>query len=268
MMRLDTKLQNRYEKLFKKNHYPRWAYRQPPSIPFIGNNYSEQAMKCLVYASAENLTYLNQEHVYDINKLKRKQKFNRHRELSRKPDHFTKIHLEPINNGSLLIVARYVLARLGYDKNYSASPISFLEQISTGNFGKFSIKADSNQDYASSFSHLRESLDYVLSDIEILQPDILIIPSSIWRFAGIHRKLQPQLRSGVKIIKIYQTNRQVIGGHIGQALKLMPNFKPASFPFCESWLNKITDTGINRTEMEKYIKWLNYYFSDLVEVNQ
>jgi len=74
-------LQNNYKDIFKKVSYPEWAYQILPSIPLIGEKYHESTTKCLVYASAENLRYIDVEHekgkVCDIERLGDRQ-LNRH----------------------------------------------------------------------------------------------------------------------------------------------------------------------------------------------
>jgi hypothetical protein len=267
-MRLDEVLQSKYDRIVRNYQIPGWAYPILPSIPFIGEKYNENTTKCLVYASAENLTYLNNTGEFEINNLGDKQ-FNRHRELLNRTSPYPNIHLEPMNNGSLAITSRYILALLGYDSSFSEIPTEFIEEISVGNFGKFSIKPDqkinegkssSNQDYASKFGHLKCSLDYVLADIEFLRPDILIIPKTIWNFAGVHKPVLSLLKKKTRVVKIYQTNRRVIGSHISKTLLANPDFSGASFPFCDPWLEKIDDSGINHEEMEKYITWLSFNF--------
>jgi hypothetical protein len=261
-------LQKNYKDIFEKVSYPEWAYPILPSIPFIGEKYDESTTKCLVYASAENLTYLNNTGEFEINNLGDKQ-FNRHRELLNRTRPYPNIHLEPMNNGSLAITSRYILALLGYDSSFSEKPMEFIEEISIGNFGKFSIKPDQNinegqsvmnQDYASKFRYLKYSLDYVLADVEMLQPDILVIPKTIWNFAGVHKPVLSLLKKKTRVVKIYQTNRRVIGSHISKILMANPDFSGASFPFCDPWLDKIDDSGINHEEMEKYVTWLSFNF--------
>lgn len=80
-MRLDEVLQSKYDRIVRNYQIPGWAYPILPSIPFIGERYNENTTKCLVYASAENLTYIDVEHekgnVCDIERLGDRQ-LNRH----------------------------------------------------------------------------------------------------------------------------------------------------------------------------------------------
>ncbi len=270
-------LQKNYKDIFEKMSYPEWAYPIQPSIPLIGEKYHESTTKCLVYASAENLAYIDVEHekgnVCDIERLGDRQ-LNRHRELLKGTDPFPNIHLEPMNNGSLAIASRYILALHGYDSSFSENPHEYIEETCVGNFGKFSIKPDpninegksaSNQDYANKFKYLKCSLDYVLADIELLQPDILIIPKTIWNFVGVHKPAISLLKKKTRVVKIYQTNRRVIGSHISKVLLANPDFKRVSFPFCRPWLERINDSGINHAEMEKYITWLSFNYENSKE---
>ena len=80
-----------------------------------------------------------------------------------------------------------------------------LENVAFANFGKFSIKGNGkeNIDYANDYCKLENSLEYVKADLEILKPDIIIIPSTIYNHSKIKRIFKNQYPKS-KIIPIYQ----------------------------------------------------------------
>lgn len=79
---------------------PKWAYHFAPPIPFVGASYGEGRAKVLIYASAENLTYTRKPKgdrpwLLPENQMIRSRKYNAC--LGG-----TSVHIQPINNGSLL----------------------------------------------------------------------------------------------------------------------------------------------------------------------
>ena len=188
-----------------------------PTIPFVGKNYLEQPKKILVYASAENLAdyYVdeNGENNWEDNWLDNDKKAeNRHRGCFEEPSFqeghlfFPHVHLEPMNNGCLATVVYYIASKL-LGVKYE-NPKEFYETIAFGNYGKFSIetqlqetfrkkpsltskekkslKKDKtmkkfNKDYAGNGDLLSVSNEFIKADLKILQPDIIIMPKSIYK---------------------------------------------------------------------------------------
>ena len=181
-----------YQNLFNEGHVPNWAVRKksnpeefvPPAIPFVGKNYDD--LKVLVYASAENLTYYNSYQEYlDNNQFAfiRSKYF-----FDKKNSFFPYVHIEPVNNGSLVLVTGYILNKL---KNiHFSSPIDLADKVAFANFGKFSIETKGkNVDYAKNYSFLEPSIPYVKKDLEILKPNIVIIPKTIYNHKPIKKNL-------------------------------------------------------------------------------
>jgi len=259
----ENTLVSRYKELFDKYRFPEWAYRFYPSIPHIGNKVDECNVRCLVYGSAENLTY-SRKADEEINRI-HEQQWYRHRYFRKYDGTFPHAHIQPINNGSLLIVSRYILSLLGYDKTFSNEPKRFIEEIVVGNFGKFSIDSETNEDYADKYKYLKESIEYVLADILVTKPDIIIMPRKIYYFRGVQSKIVPLLKKGTKIIPIYQTNRLAIGGRSFKTqIDECRTTRTHNYSFETPWLSLISDSRINSQEIHKFLIWLTCKIKDIM----
>lgn len=207
-----------YSKIFSNiEKQPDWAVKKikrgcreqliHPSIPFVGKNYDET--KILLYASAENLRgyggYLDN----DVDAI------DRHRlyfEKSISKDiFFPDVHIEPMNSGALVNVIGYVSKKLcpSFDFN---TPRQLLEGVAFANFGKFSIEVknrENNIDYAKSSEKLLESNKYIKADLDILKPNILIIPYKIYEHNEIKLLIQNHCPK-IKVLPIYQIHHFTI----------------------------------------------------------
>lgn len=262
--KIEQQLVHRYKRVFDHCSFPTWAYQYYPSVPHVGNNIIASKVKCLVYGSAENLTYTRNKPNEKINRLNEEQWY-RHRYFRKYDNYFPHAHIQPVKNGSLLIAARYILALLGYDTQFSNEPKKFIEEIAVGNFGKYSIDSETNKDYADKYKYLKASLEYVSIDLEVIEPDILILPRKIYEFLGIRKVILSSLKQGSRIVPIYQTNRLSIGG---KSFKTQIEGRQSAEAFCFSfestWLKSISDPGINSDEMKKYLVWLNRRINQIV----
>ena len=149
---MDVTLNNReqellreYKRLFTKP--PEWAYPFAPPIPFVGADYGEGRSKVLIYASAENLTYTRKQSAASP------WLSSEHQMLRSRCVHAcnkgTCVHIQPIDNGSLLKAARHSLEQVKYQGAFdAASPEVLLEQVAVANPGKCSVDAKNNKDYA------------------------------------------------------------------------------------------------------------------------
>lgn len=217
---LEKKLEKRYSELFKNEINSRWAVKKKsdpkkivsPSIPFIGKNYDD--LKILLYASAENLTYYkDEEEQLDNDKIA----INRHRycfEKSSKEAFFPFVHIGPVQNGALLLIMAYLIKKVK-NKRFS-DPYKLIENIAVANFGKFSIKSeDKNIDYPGDIEKLEKSLRYIKSDIEILKPEIVILPKTIFNHKVIKDMLENELPD-TTFIPIMQITPTTINGHMNK----------------------------------------------------
>lgn len=211
------KLLIEYSEIFsQKENRPEWAVKKnnskeivSPSIPFIGKNYEKT--KILLYASAENLGdykggWLDNN---DFAKNRHRLWFDKYSDNHFFPD----VHIAPMNKGGLVNIIGYVSMKLYPDFKFD-TPKELLEGVAFANFGKFSIsveKGEKNIDYAGDYHKLKKSIEYIKSDLEILKPDILIIPETIFKHNRIKKLLSIEF-PGIKIIPIYQIHHFNING--------------------------------------------------------
>ncbi|EHH2451647.1 hypothetical protein MPV89_004471 [Vibrio vulnificus] len=235
----ELELEKRYCAIYSRQGAPNWSIDIEPAIPFVGDDYHNMPVKCLVFGSAENLTHLGGSREITENN------YRRNRQVKAKGNFFKNIHMTPVSDGSLLTAARFILAKKGYDDVFSNNPHDFIEQVSTVNFGKYSIASSTNIDYAGKLKYLKSSFEFVKSDLEILKPDIVVIPQKIYNFSGVRLELFQQ---DCEVVPIYQTNRLVINSH----LKKFESFDEVNrYSFVDPWLDH-TIKG-----MSKYLSWLD-----------
>lgn len=237
-----------YSNLFAE-YKPSWAVKKksnknelvPPSIPFIGKEYNDT--KILLYASAENLTYYTEQkeamkHLDDdlIAIDRHRYCFNNCSENR----FFPHLHIEPVNNGALVVIMAYLANRLLNLNNFN-TPYDLINKVSIANFGKFSIETQhKNVDYAKSIKKLSYSMPFVKSDIEFLNPDIIIIPKTIFNHLKI-KNLIKNSAPNAKIIPIYQITPTTINTRIHKDFEIMN--KDEIPKWLVDWHEKIPEYG-------------------------
>lgn len=192
-----------------------------PTIPFIGRNYLSAKSKVLLYASAENLAYL--QHKTKERKALDNDAIARDRcryffEIYKKEEPerpFPFVHITPVNNGALLVITAYLLKKSGISYK---EPFELIEDIAVANFGKFSIQTGkkANKDYGNSTNKddkkkLDISFEYVEADIKTLKPDILIMPDKIYK--GYKKEFE---NFNVTVFPIYQITPTTINAALGK----------------------------------------------------
>lgn len=259
-MGVDDLLKDRYSKVLSDQRFPKWSFEVPPAIPFVGNQFKHAPKRVLVYASAENLNHKDQV----VNLLSLPDPMLRSRwflaERRRSDPDSTFVHINPIDNSSLLLAARHALHRLDPNLAFATDkPSSFLDQIAVANPGKFSIdplkinaSRSRNHDYANDPGKFEEMRRYILADLDVLTPDIVIVPRTIAR--TLRRLVQPiDVAQGRKTIEIYQVSPQAINCHIKRQIANV-NWDSRDLPYA-NW--KVTD---GRLKMEPYLQWLDMLF--------
>lgn len=263
--KIENSLVQQYKTIYERGR-PDWAVKIAPSIPLVGNKMTSP--RILAYGSAENLTYLNNPkknpeiNIKEIGEKNyyRYRYFLRH--YTQNKDKFPYIHIQPINDGSLLTVTRYIAER-EYPGRFSFNPFEFIEEISVANFGKYSIISGKNKDYAGNYAKLSESIDFIIADIRAIKPDLIIIPQTIFNTINKRQKKNWEYIKGVsnlsstaKIVKIYQTNATVINCHIRNSGNFtVPN--KSIQEFSNNWPVKESIPGF-----DIYLKWLDQTWND------
>lgn len=224
-----------------------------PTIPFVGKNYFAQKTKILLYASAENLVGYNgylDDDSYAI---------NRHRSWfdTKSYDFFPKVHLKPIEDGSLVIVLRYICEKLGIEM--PDTPKDFLESISFANFGKFSIQPkegkNTNIDYPNDKQKMDCSMPYVKVDLELLHPDIIVMFKSIY---GTESQNINAIKGNAQIIRIYQINAGTVNRLISK--KNSNKDENELSPVIREWYDRshFNQNGFTGTTRENYLSVFTY----------
>lgn len=234
----------------------------PPAVPFVGSEYGSELPKVLIYGSAENLTHLvkkykepTPEHAPANRNRQNFEQWKSEGYSSRwKPssnNFFPWVHMSPVSDGSLPTVARYLLELTG-NAGFSRSPERFLQQVAVVNYGKYSLKGSRNSDYASSSQKLRVSEPFILKDLEIVRPDIVMIPRTI--FSKSFQKLIGSSEFQPTIVwRILQTNARVINTQVKKKLKEVgaPQGQERD-AWLEEWLEHI------RIDMRAYLDWIDW----------
>lgn len=223
MKNYNNELKEKYNNIFELDrNIPNWGVRKKsidenihPATPFVGKTY--ERTKLLLYASAENLTYYeknsNDKRFDDDNAAIIRRQL-------RSGNYFPDIYISPVSDGSLLIVVAYILDKLNIKLNYS-TPFEFIENIAIDNFCKFSIKSQNkskNKDYAADKEKLKFSYDYVRSDLEILKPNILILPKKIYDHIEVREIIKLTLPNCL-VLPLYQINAGNINRIIAKKYK-------------------------------------------------
>lgn len=249
--RAADQLVSEYKKLFKSP--PDWAFPSkgwdyqtyplltpfPPTIPFIGKNYFDQKVKIALYASAENLAHYERKPDSIPTFLCDDRAWNRHRAANSEGwnNFFPRVHIGPVENGSLLCTVLFICIKLGIE--VPDNPKDFLETLVVANLGKFSIAGKVNKDYAGKTNHLTNSEPFFREDLKELKPDLLIIPRAILKMK-LFRDTINKATSNSKLLYIPQFNSMVINFHLkkhySRALELR---KEIIGSVLENWTNQL-----------------------------
>ncbi|MGN0689563.1 MAG: hypothetical protein ACI4KH_03980 [Oscillospiraceae bacterium] len=260
-----------YSEIFAEQGAPEWAFHKiekpeeyiHPSIPFVGKDYFEQKHKILVYASAENLSKYDGR-IDDDEKAK-----NRHRwyfeNESNSETEFPDVHMQPMDDGGLAVVAMYFLEKLGYLTDDNITPKQFLETLSFGNFSKFTYEGSKtkNEDKATDSDILSKSIDYIKTDLAVLKPDYVIMPQSIYK--TLRRRID-EIKGDIKIIGIYQINNRVVNCTINKIYKDKKVPKESLNTAIASFYEKIQYN--KRENFLSVFPYLDKVFDDIFEKNK
>lgn len=248
-----------YDKLYKDDP-PAWR-RKPewivPTIPFVGSKYAESKCRVAFYASTEYLAT----HVSGNNRewdglLK---SFNRHRESfeawkAEKNTFFPQIHMQPVSDGGLLCAVLFILfKKLGVEKEIQ--PEELLEELVAANVCKFTD--ESSDDYCpKSATKRKASIPYLKFDLEILQPEIIIIPKTIIQHNHIRDVVNDSCKSLKFTIPIYQFAKRAMGSVSNYAERGLTLKKELieQYPQLVKWVTRATKSqnGNSYSEPEIY----------------
>ena len=265
----------KYREQFENSKTPSWAFPSqswdynktplkkpfPPSIPFIGRNYHQASKKIVLYASAENLAHYERKPETVPKFLCDERVWNRHREANLEgwDKFFPRLHIGPVENGSLLCAVLFICDYLNLD--FPKEPNLFLEKLVVGNVGKFSIAVDKtkekngiNVDYAGNMNFLGTSLPFFQMDLEILRPDFLILPKTMYTHQEVKNAVSTILPEAT-IIPVPQFNSTVVNIHLKRNEK-------AGFQLANKYRGTTLDEWTNH--LTGYTKGFPYrYYAEL-----
>ena len=200
------------------------------------------------------------------------QAVNRHRVLFDESEStswfFPNVHIQPMNDGTLATAVLYIASRfveIGADK-----PREFYERIAIANYGKYTKEtehqenirtgkgnygSDTNTDYTQmsikkARECLQESHPFLKIDLEILRPEIIILPEKLYYR---DRKYFDEIANAVnaKIIGIYQMGPTPINCTIPKYYA--PKDFQALHPTVKEWTAQI-----KRVSQKKYLSVFTY----------
>lgn len=195
---------------------PAWAWPFVPSIPLIGRRYRPRK-SLLIYASAENLSWLNMEPIPE--RFTSEDAWNRYRlqfdAVGRPADtFFPDVGIAPVSDGGLLVAGRFIAERVGLPT--ADEPRSFLEQIAVSNWCKFSIRTDgSNQDYIGDLRKLVVSLPFIVGELTELQPAVAMLPKAVWQQEALSLAMRGA-SPWTRFLPLPQFNSTVVNCHLGK----------------------------------------------------
>lgn len=168
---------------------PRWAWPYAPSIPFVGDQYRPDD-GLLVYASAENFTWMTKKDVAVPERFTGDGAWDRYRARYVETNgagsgFFPDIGIQPVTDGGLVAAAWLVATKLGLPT--ADEPRAFTETAAFTNWAKFTVKSDGagsavNEDYADVQEKLGASLAFVVTELAVLRPKVVLVPKTIWQW--------------------------------------------------------------------------------------
>ncbi len=193
---------------------PPWAWPFVPSVPFVGKRY-KPGKGFFIYASAENLSWLNRQRV--PGRFVETRAWNRYRVVYEEKgkengDFFPDVGIAPVNHGGLLAAGLFLSESLGLPAK--ACPREFLEYIAVTNWCKFTVKGERNRDYLGHRQYMLPSLPFVISELSRLRPRVVLIPKGIMNFPVFARAMQAA-SPGTEFLAAYQFNATVVNCHLG-----------------------------------------------------
>lgn len=192
---------------------PDWAWPFKPPVPLVGQRY-RRGRGLLIYASAENLSWLTD--TTPPPRFTSEDAWNRYRavyeaEGRTSTTFFPTVGIAPVENGGLLSAGLFVAGRRQLATR--VRPRTFLETIVVSNWCKVSIHSVTNRDYITDIKKLTWSLPYVVGELAVLQPAVVMVPAQIWR----HDILRAAMRGAspwTDFLPVPQFNATVVNWHL------------------------------------------------------
>jgi len=260
---LVLKLVAAFKSIKRDNGIPDWAWKYSPPVPFVGKNY-KKGEGLLVYASAENLSWTKTgkpEHFSEDEKAyTRRWDFyedylhhcNRYKGMF--DEEGTHVGIGPFDSGGLLVAARIVSEHFGLPM--SDEPDKFLEMLAVTNWCKFTIlcMAFKNHDYAGDVEKLKSSLPYVLEELSMLRPAVVLMPKETFKALRDYEEtsaLAEEWRTQYRLLALRQFVPVVINCHLKSYEKCAAKLSKNASKALVNWIHKIK--GLNHHNVWRYL---------------
>jgi hypothetical protein len=250
---METLLTKRFKDTFKTT--PKWAWPFKPPVPLVGKNY-KPGKGLLIYASAENLSWLHSKK--PPARFSGEKAYNRYRTCYEEQgrtskNFFPNVGIQPVSDGGLFAAGLFISQKTGLPVR--AKPRTFLETIAVSNWCKFSIKSDNNTDYIANVKKLTASLPFVIGELAVLQPKVVLIPKQLWRHP-ILRAAMFGASPKTLFLPVPQFNSRVVNIHLKKydrpATKLKQQSKDT--PLAD-WMENLR--GLNKSHAWRYLAMLD-----------
>jgi hypothetical protein len=242
-----------YEAEYRTSSSPDWAFQGiAPAIPYIGERFHMAPKKVLIYASAENLAS-DKGHREGLEKWTTQKQIERAYHGGLLPDGMPCVLIEPVNNGSLLMAVRHALHNHCPSLPFSqVSAKEFLEEVAVANPSKFAIAGDRNRDPAGKVKYWPPSKAYILADLALIKPGVIVIPRTILsRLQSRKVGLTEALRR-YTILPNWQITARTVR-NAGREIIAKYGTERERSPFLTWRLTR----GAERWGMEDYLVWLD-----------
>jgi hypothetical protein len=237
---------------------PLWSWPFSPSIPLVGKQF-QPGRGLLIYASAENLSWMNRSEV--PKRFTTDVSWNRYRAHydavgCSATSFFPDVGIAPISDGGLLTAGRFIAETLALPS--ANNPRDFLERIAVSNWCKFSIRsAGANLDYISEPKKLACSLPFVVGELAVLQPAVVMVPAAVWR----HPLLSAAMRGAApwaRFLPVPQFNATVVNCHMGKFGESARQLREQMLGTAISeWMDRVR--GFRAENAWRYLAALNSY---------
>ncbi|MBS0160943.1 MAG: hypothetical protein JSS26_20375 [Nitrospira sp.] len=156
------------------------------------------------------------------------------------------------------MAARHALHKYDADLSFSrASAEDFLEEVTVANPSKFTIAGDANIDPAKKAMYWPPSKPYIVADLDLIKPDIIIVPRTILsKLSGRKVGLGASLRSFTIL-----PNWQITSRTVRNARRVVPGKNLSKIELSPFSIWKLT-RGAERWGMEYYLQWLDVIAKD------
>lgn len=234
---------------------PKWVWQYEPAIPLVGKKY-KPGKGLLIYASAENLSWFNNE--TPPPRFLKEKVWNRYRicyeEAGRDSGtFFPDVGIQPVTDGGLFAAGLFISQKMKMPVR--KTPRAFLETIAVSNWCKFSIKSKKNVDYINNLPKLTKSLAFVVGELVLLQPKVALLPKQLWKkpvLVAAMRGASPK----TLFLPVPQFNSRVVNTHLKKydrpAAKLKRRHRNTPLAFWMENLNRI-----NNSHAWRYLAMLN-----------